>query len=287
MDHLTQALGGHIPIYMLIVIVTVIMAVAFVVGIKIQTITHFIWPKDVFSFILVMLAVADIFFVRNAGIVLFEEWFWLPAAVAYLLGFLFSSAGCYLFIATPMLAARRMPVGFIVPYWVGDEQFVQHQTNAALLKRLLLGIEHRVICNARLEANWELPVRHPYLPIPTLQVMIVDSMIDDDPEIIREGKRITFLRHTTKITVAPGSIKSKMDMIMIEDAHTNDVNENIKLSSELLRVKQSSYRQSMAAAADLLCYATVDATPGMQILRHIKEKETPKKPKKEGKEERK
>lgn len=287
MDLLTQALGGHIAIYQLIIIVTVVMAVSFVLGIKVQTLTHFIWPKDVCSMLIYLLCIADLVVVRVIlDVNLFDLYIWAPFLTAYFLGFFFSSAGCYIFLATPLLAAQRMVIGYIVPYWVGDEQFVQTQRNRELLKRLLLGIEHKIECNTRLESNWEIPVKHPYMPIPKIKALLIDTIIDEDPEILRDGKRITFRQYTTRITVAPGSIRSKMDMIMIEDAHTTDVNENIKLSAELLRTKQTSYRKSMSAAADLLCYATVDATPGMQILDHMQQENDKKSPKKGDKDER-
>lgn len=285
MDMLTALFGGSIPLYMMIMIVTALMAAAFIFGIRVQSSVHFIWPKDFVSLTLYMVCAIDLIALRMIGIQLFEAWLWVPVLTAYLIGFFFSSIDCHIMLATPLLAAQRMPMGFIVPYWVGDEQFVQDQTNKALLKRLVFNIEHKIICNVRLEPDWEIPIRHPYLPMPKIKVLLVDSIIDEEPEIVREGKWIKCIRYTTRIVVAPASMHSKMDMMMIENAHATDVNENIRLSAELLKVKQSSYRESMAAAADLLCYATVDATPGMQILDFIRSDKDVKKERKKSRKE--
>lgn len=281
MDMLTSYLGGSIPTYLLVIIITSLAATAFVLGIKVQSTVHFIWPKDVASLFLYGLCLVDLIAVRSIfGIELFEAWFWLPTFTAYLLGFMYSSRGCYIMLSTPLLAAQRMPVAYIVPYWIDDDQYIQEQKNKALLKRVIFGIEHQIDCNTRLEPNWEFTIKHPYLPIPTIRSLLVDSIIDDEPQIVREDKWIKCIKFRTKINVAPASLKSKMDMMMIENAHINDVNENIKLSAELLKIKQLSYRESMAAAADLLCYATVDATPGIQLLNHITTEKN-KKPKEE------
>lgn len=272
MDLLTQYLGGTIPIFLLIIIITGLSVGAFVLGNRVQGIVHFIWPKDIFSLLLYTLCAVDLIVIRLFfGINLFEGWFWLPVLASYLLGFGLSSMGCYIMLATPHLSSQRMPVGYIVPYWVDDKQFVQTQTNKALLKRLIFGVEHEIDCNVRLEPNWELPIKHPLLPIPAIRALIIDSIIDEDPEIVREDKWIKCIRFRTRLVVAPASMKSKLDMMMIENAHSADVRENIRLSAELMKVKQQTYKESMNGLSSMLSYAMVDASPGMQILNHIRE----------------
>lgn len=269
-DLLTLHLGGHIPIYLLVIIITGLAAGAFFLGVRVQSTVHFIWPKDVFSLLIYSVCIIDLVVIRGfIDINAYEIWFWLPIIAAYLIGFVFSSNGCYIMLATPILSTQKISVSYIVPYWVEDEQYIQEQKNKALLKRLIFGIEHKIICNIRLEPNWEFTLKHPYFPIPKVPALLVDSIIDEDPVIVREDKWIKCIQFVTEIQVAPASLKSKMDMMMIEQAHERDVSENIRLSAELLRVKQLAYRESMASAIDTLNYATVDATPGMQIIKHM------------------
>lgn len=286
MDMLTEYLGGTIPIYLLIIIITALSVGAFVLGNRVQRIVHFIWPKDIFSLLIYTLCALDLIVARLFfGLHLFEGWFWLPVLASYLLGFGLSSIGCYIMLATPHLSSQRMPIGHIVPYWIDDKQYIQAQSNKALLKRLIFGVEHEIECNVRLEPNWEIPIKHPLVPIPTVRALIIDSIIDEDPELIRQDKWIKCIRFRTRLVVAPASMKNKLDMMMIENAHTADVRENIRLSAELLKVKQQTYKESMSGLSSMLSYAMVDASPGMQILNHIKgQKKQPVKEKKEIKE---
>ena len=271
MDLLTEYLGGTIPIYLLIIIITGLSVGAFVLGNRVQGIVHFIWPKDIFSILIYTLCAVDLIVLRLVfGLYLFESWFWLPVLMSYLIGFALTSYNSYIMLATPHLSSQRMPVGYIVPYWVEDKQYIQAQSNKALLKRLVFGVEHEIDCNVRLEPNWEMPIKHPFLPIPAIRTLIIDSIIDEDPEIVREDKLIKCIRFKTKLIVAPASMKSKLDMMMIENAHSADVRENIRLSAELLKVKQQTYKESMNGLSNMLSYAMVDASPGMQILNHIK-----------------
>lgn len=261
------------------IIYMAIMTVFFLFGGCVQRACKFIWFHDIFTISLMIFVSADVSvsaLTPDYDITPWAIYYYVPAVVAYFVGYLVSSRREYFYLTTPQLSLQRQHVGYIVPYEHGGRQCIQDQTNRALVKRLLFGVEHIIDSNAALQANWEITVDHPYLPIPKVDAMIVSEIVALPPEIVRKDKWIKCRQYTTRITVAPASMHNKIELMMIENAHNMDVNENIKLVRELTKAKDISYRNSLYVAADTINYALTDSKPGIQIIRHMEDGEAAK-----------
>ncbi|MFA6804246.1 MAG: hypothetical protein WCR24_07155 [Candidatus Methanomethylophilaceae archaeon] len=242
------------------------------IGAKVQRATKFILPIDVFSLMLFILCGLDVFVLDDQ-----TPWsiqYWLFVIGGYFIGYLASSRKEFFNLIDVHLGTSSIDIPYIMPYRHDGKQYIQVQKNRELLKRLIFGIENEVETNGELKAKWQVKISHPYYPVPPLDAIPVETAINEPPTLVRTDKLIKCKQYRTKIIIAPAGMCTKLDMIAKEDAHELDIKTNIGLRNQLLRTKETVYRETMNDASRSIQDALYDSKPGVQLHEYLEKEKT-------------
>jgi len=267
----------------LILIVT-LMVVSICMGRAVQRSTHFIYPHDVISIGIIAVCVLDIAltFLSIVEITPWSEDYWAFILCGYFVGFWASSRREYIHLlviggnAKSVQAQDRIEnkwnrrfskragvyMPYIVPYKVGDQGYIQLQTNKELLKRWILGIETTVETNGELKPINSIGIAHPFFPIPWMEFIPVELFnIESSPM----PGRIKALRYNAKILIAPRGMCSSLEMLFSVDAHRRDVLAVHNARAELYNATYKVPRVIAEETSRLLTRAMLGSSVGMLL----------------------
>lgn len=248
--------------WLTIIEILAIFAASAFCGVAVQRTARFVWPHDVFTISIIALFLADFVFVGDSNP--FPMSWWAFGLSGYLIGYCASSRKEYVNFLDINLGTASINMPYVVPYAREDKQYVQDQTNIALLKRIIFHVEHEIDCPVQLRPTHRMNVEIPMYYVPQIEFLPVESL-STKTETVRKDKRIKLQKKTTTVNVAPAGMTTKMEMMIIEDAHVKDVETNRRLRDRLIRSEQTSMRDAVADAAEAIRTAFVDSSPGMQM----------------------
>lgn len=219
-----------------ILLTTFVVVMGVCAGSAVQRITHFIDPVDIFTMALVI------------GVILHLTYFldtvpWHPIwdlsfVIGYFIGYLVTGRTKY-----TMVRVLHGDKRDISEYWVifedSDGTYLQQQKNGELLKRLIFGIKHEVVClNGNLEPDWVSDVKYPHFPrFRKMEVFLesYETFILEPPK----GRKYRLKRYITQTRRAFGSTISTPDLIRSRNALDKANEMLIEAENENFRLKQS------------------------------------------------
>lgn len=188
-----------------------LMAVSMVLGALIQRTVRFIWPTDFVTISMLVLIVMQIIGIPS-GLVIpgIDPIWWIPFLVGYMIGYIVIGRTKYVMVRriTDDKSFETLPW---VLYYVDGKPYLQEQTNKALLKRLLFGITHPVLCPVAIEPDYDDKTKYPGFPAFERKMVCVQKYETYEVKPSKEG-RFYLKRYATEVVLAYGSTVSRFDI---------------------------------------------------------------------------
>lgn len=226
---------------------TVIALIGVVVGAKVQRTAKFIYPYDALTLIIVGFCFLD----SVMRFFSFEKFWYLPFLFGYATGYLVVGRTSYIMVETISLANKTMTSD---PWVMWEEEgvtYTQKQSNVALLRRLILGVKHRVVSNAPFDEDWIVTTKIPMLPLISKPTVMAEEVTTDWVPTHVFWKFHT-KQYTTEITLAYGGMVSKAQLALDERYLQQMQQQNTDLVAEVheLRGQQGPLLMEMSLRLD-------------------------------------
>lgn len=232
-----------------IILSVIVMCIMIVVGRKLQTVTKFVYPKDLFSLAFIVGVIICVIGAKYELIpVSLDNAFWCaPALLGYLIGYILGNEQSYQMIGYISPKARYTAILRTVIYEEGDKQYIADQTNVALLKRLLFHITHELDTQGvKMEFDWDVDAQFK-LKIYRRKVCNVERL---DTKFDRVG-RLKLKKYKTTIGVAVANQISHAELISRTDALDKLNDTVLTLSNEVTRLKNTVPRRVAKSIIEL------------------------------------
>ncbi|MFA6803562.1 MAG: hypothetical protein WCR24_03615 [Candidatus Methanomethylophilaceae archaeon] len=248
---------------LMVVALSAIVALAGVVfGGKVQRTARFIYPYDFMT--ISMCVIIGVLCVIPMPI---DNYWYFPFLGGYLVGYLIVGRTSYVMVAKESLGYQLLESEPWVIYTKGESQFIQDQSNRALFTRIMFGIEHEVISNGAMEANWTFRNHYPLFPI-FIRKTLRTEWYQTSTEKIRVNRFITVNKRTTTVYEAYGNMVTKAQLIQDETALRELQRQNVTLVKEV-RELQREQGPALAEAAMRLEQMVDKTTPQNRMYRVI------------------
>jgi len=276
-------------------IVLIVFAVSMAIGKGVQATTHFLWPHDVISILIISVSAGDILYRLVAGVeaLPFHPYMWMFVWIGYFGGFITASRHDYVHILNIRAALsdaisledmeknswmrkfiKKKGAGifmpYIVPYQIGTTWYIRPQTNRDLLKDWIWGIKCDVDTNASLKPSMDFNSAHPFFPMPKIAFLPVE-VFNTDVEIIRKNKRIQCKHCTVTILVSPLGMSNSLDVLFNHLlAHQRDIVAVHKAQKEKLKAELDIPRVVSDQLVKTITSACLDSAPGVMLYQNAK-----------------
>ncbi|WP_400194799.1 hypothetical protein [Candidatus Methanomassiliicoccus intestinalis] len=220
-----------------IILSVLVMCIMITAGRKLQMLTKFVYPKDVFSLAFIIGVVICVIGAEYELIpITLEDVYWcVPAMLGYIIGYILGNEQSYQTIEYISPKARYTAILKTVIYEEGEKQYIADQTNVALLKRLLFGIVHELDTQGvKMEFNWDVDAQFK-IKMYKRKVCNVERL---DTKFDRVGK-LKLKRYKTTIGVAVANQISHAELVSRTDALDTLNDTVLTLSNEVIRLKNT------------------------------------------------
>lgn len=210
-DEALQALVAAITLESLIITAS-LMTVSMFLGAIVQRAVKFIWPTDIVTIILAAFMLIQLLGMPSklviAGI---ESIWWIPVIIGYIVGYIVIGRAQYVMIRRITDDKSFETVPWVI-YHIDGKPYRQEQKNRALLKRLLFGIHHEILCPHPIDPNYDDKTKYPGFPTFNRKMVCTESYETYEIMPKKPKRRIYLKRHATKVTLAYGSAVSKYEL---------------------------------------------------------------------------